>query len=136
MGSSNRARRASGPVRGIAPHRRPRRPPRAMSSTYGEDLHLHRAGRNVQPDRFPCAVSHEGLADRRFVGDPALGGRGLRRPDDDVLLLRTTGLDHHVATDLDGLVLGLLVDDLSALDHPLEREDPGFEGRLIVPWLL
>src|SRR2546421_3523501 len=136
MESSNHVRRAAfGDREGLLP-RRPRRPPRALSSTYGEDLHLHRAGRNVQPDRFPCAVSHEGLADGRFVGDPALGGRGFRRADDDVLLLRTTGLDHHVATDLDGLVLGLLVDDLSVLDHLLEREDPAFEERLIVLCLL
>src|SRR6266513_5163461 len=136
MESWNRARRAAARAGEASPPRRPRRPPRARSSTYGEDLHLHRAGRNVQPDRFPGAVSHERLADRRLVGDPALGGRCLRRPDDDVLLLRTTGLDHHVTTDLDGLVLCLLVNDLGVLDHLLEREDPALQERLVVLRLL
>src|SRR5256886_13955832 len=136
MGSSNRARRASGPVRGIAPHRRPRRPPGALSSTYGEDLHRHRAGRTDQPDRLPRAVPHERLADRRLVRDTSLRGRGLGRADDDVLLLRPFGFHHHVAADLDLLMLGLLVDDLSVLDLLLERHDAALEERLIVLRLL
>src|SRR5438093_11773388 len=129
MGSSSRARRAFGLVRGVAPRRRPRRPPRALSSTYGEDLHLHRAGRNDQPDRRPRALPHERLAARRLVRDTSLRGRGLGRADDDVLLLRSLGFYHHVAADLDLLVLRLLVDDLSVLDLLLERHDAALEER-------
>src|SRR3989454_224810 len=132
MESWSRARRAAVRARGARPPHRPRRPRRDLSSTDGEDLHLHRAGRNDQPDRLPCAVTHERLPYRGLVGDPPLGRSGLGGPDDHVLLGGAIGLHHDVAADLDLVVMRLLVDDDRLLDHLLEGEDAALEERLVV----
>src|SRR5438105_3753544 len=60
----------------------------------------------------------------------------LRRTDDAVLLFLSIRFRHHVASDLDLVVVGSLIDHHGLLDHLLERHDAAFQEGLIVLGLL
>src|SRR3954452_3456460 len=81
------------------------------------------SARHLDGDHVAALVADEGLADRRLVGELALGQVGFRRPDD-LELLRVAGLlvlDVHLDADADGLgVELLLVDDGRATEPLLE----------------
>src|SRR5919197_5121725 len=60
------------------------------------------------------------------------GGVRFRGPDDGVVLALAVDLDDDVATELDLVVVAVLIDDDRVLDHLLERHDAALDERLLV----
>src|SRR6185503_166153 len=120
----------------LAPTLWPSRSPWTLRSTDRQDLHFHGARGHGDFHCLTRAVTLERAPDRRLVADLPLLRRCLSRSDDRVLLFASVGLDRNVAPDLDEIVLLVLVDDLSVLDHLLEGHDPALEEGLVVLRLL